>query len=92
MCHQFIVGELASGKMKNRADILSFLRLLPMAVEVEHEEVLQFIETNSLMGRGLGYVDMHLCASAVLTGVPMWTLDKKLNGIVERLNISYLTA
>jgi hypothetical protein len=31
------------------------------------------------MGKGLGYIDMHLLASAVLTKVPLWTLDKKLN-------------
>lgn len=89
MCHPFIVGELACGNIKNRTAILSLLQLLPMAVQVENEEVLQFIEGNSLMGKGLGYVDIHLSASAVLSGVPIWTLDKNLSKIIEKLNIGY---
>ncbi|MBA4390798.1 MAG: VapC toxin family PIN domain ribonuclease [Syntrophus sp. (in: bacteria)] len=92
MCHPFIMGELACGNIKNRAVILSLLQLLPMAVQVENEEVLQFIEGNSLMGKGLGYVDIHLSASAVLSGVPIWTLDKSLAKIVEKLNIDYSTS
>lgn len=90
ICHSFIVGELACGNIKNRAEILSLLRLLPMAVQAEHEEVLRFIETNHLMGQGLGYVDVHLAVSAALTGVPIWTLDKSLDKISKKLNISYL--
>jgi predicted nucleic acid-binding protein len=89
MCHPFIVGELACGTIKNRTEILSLLQLLPMAIQVEYEEVLHFIETNSLMGKGLGYVDMHLSASAVLAGVPIWTLDKSFAKINEMLNIGY---
>jgi len=90
ICHPFIVGELACGNIKNRAEILGLLQLLPMVIQVEHEELLQFIDTNSLMGKGLGYVDVHLSASAVLTGVPIWTLDKSLARINKKLNISYL--
>jgi len=89
MCHPFIVGELACGNIKNRTTILSLLQLLPMVVQVENEEVLQFIEANNLMGKGLGYVDIHLSASAVLSGVPIWTLDKSLANIIEKLNIGY---
>lgn len=89
VCHPFIVGELACGNLKNRSEILSLLQSLPMAIQAEHEEVLQFIENNQLMGKGLGYIDAHLAASAVLTGVPLWTFDKKLNEISKELGISY---
>jgi predicted nucleic acid-binding protein len=89
MCHPFIVGELACGNIRNRAEILSLLQILPQAMEVTHEEVLQFIERNHLMGKGLGYIDVHLCASALLTGVPMWTYDKRLNQTNEALGIRY---
>src|SRR3990172_2433792 len=77
VCHPFIVGELACGNLRNRLEILSLLQALPMATQAEHEEIMQFIESNKLMGKGLGYIDVHLIASAVLTGVPIWTLDKK---------------
>lgn len=89
MCHPLIVGELACGNLQDRADILSFLQLLPMSIEAEHEEVLSFIENNRLMGKGMGYIDVHLIASALLTGVPVWTLDKKLAQAADSLHIKY---
>jgi predicted nucleic acid-binding protein len=85
-CHPFIVGELACGNLKNRTTILSLLEALPMAIAVEHEEVLTFIESHDLMGKGLGYIDVHLLASAVLTGLPLWTLDKKLERVADLLH------
>jgi predicted nucleic acid-binding protein len=90
LCHPLIVGELACGNLKDRAVILSFLQLLPMSIEAEHDEVLSFIENNRLMGKGLGYVDIHLITSAVLTGVPIWTLDKKLAQAADSLYVKYL--
>ena len=90
LCHPLIVGELACGNLKDRAVILSFLQLLPMSIEAEHDEVLSFIENNHLMGKGMGYVDVHLITSAVLTGVPVWTLDKKLAQATDSLYIKYL--
>jgi len=90
LCHPLIVGELACGNLKDRACILSFLQLLPMSIEAEHDEVLSFIENNRLMGKGMGYVDAHLITSAVLTGVPIWTLDKKLAQTADSLYKNYL--
>ena len=89
LCHPLIVGELACGNLKDRAVILNFLQLLPMGIEAEHEEVLSFIENRHLMGKGIGYVDVHLIASAILTGVPLWTLDKKLSQVANSLHIKY---
>ena len=90
LCHPLIVGELACGNLKDRAVILSFLQLLPMSIEAEHDEVLSFIEGNHLMGKGMGYVDVHLITSAVLTGVSIWTLDKKLAQTADSLYKNYL--
>jgi predicted nucleic acid-binding protein len=89
LCHPYIVGELASGNLKNRNEVLSLLKLLPPATPASHEEVLQFIEKNKLMGKGLGYIDVHLSASAVLTGIQMWTYDRRLNETNEVLGIKY---
>jgi predicted nucleic acid-binding protein len=60
-----------------------------MTFLVNHEEVLAFIEGHHLMGRGLGYIDVHLLASAILTGVSLWTLDKKLARAAEGLRCRY---
>jgi predicted nucleic acid-binding protein len=81
VCHSFVIGELACGHLKNRSEILSSLQALPMTIEAEHDEVMQFIEHHQFMGKGLGYIDVHLLASAVLTGVSLWTLDKKLSAM-----------
>jgi predicted nucleic acid-binding protein len=88
VCHPFIVGELACGNLRNRSEILVHLQALPQAIPAEHEEVMQFIENYGLMGKGLGYIDMHLLASARLTKVPLWTLDKKLNEVAIKLELA----
>jgi len=88
-CHIFIVGELACGNLSNRSEILSLLQALPLADHAEHEEVMHFIENYSLMGKGLGYIDMHLIVSALLTKVSIWTLDKKLKEVSSKLGLEY---
>ena len=89
LCHPFVVGELACGNLRKRSEILSLLYALPMAMHAEHEETIQFIENYSLMGKGLGYMDVHLLASAILTKVTLWTLDKKLNEVSSKLGLAY---
>ena len=88
-CHPFIIGELACGNLRNRTIILSLLEALPTATAVEHEEVLTFIENHRLIGKGLGYVDVHLLASAALSRFPIWTLDKKLEQVAGLLRLRY---
>lgn len=87
-CHLFIAGELACGNLSNRTEILSLLQALPLVNHAEHGEVMQFIENYKLMGKGLGYVDMHLIASAALSKVPIWTLDRKLKAVSSRLSLN----
>jgi len=87
--HPFIIGELACGNIKNRTEILSLLEALPMASVAKHEEVLHFIESHHLMSRGLGLIDVHLLASALLTRVPLWTADKRLRAASAELDIAY---
>jgi predicted nucleic acid-binding protein len=89
VCHIFIVGELACGNLSNRSEILSLLEALPLANHAEHEEMMHLIENYSLMGKGLGYIDMHLLVSAALTKVPIWTLDRKLKEVSSKLGLEY---
>ena len=88
-CHPFIVGECALGSLKNRKEILTLLQALPMTPSLEDREVLQFIDAYSLVSRGIGLVDVHLAASAKLSGIPLWTADKKLAAVFDDLKISY---
>lgn len=87
--HPFVIGELACGNLKNRQEILTLLQLLPQSTQASQEEVLQFIETHTLMGLGIGFIDIHLLASARLSQIPIWASDKKLNAAAIALSISY---
>ena len=89
VCHPFIIGELACGNLKNRSEILSLLHVLPMIIHAEHEEVMQFIDDYRLMGKGLGYIDMHLLASAILSKTPLWTFDKRLREVSVGLGADF---
>lgn len=87
VCHPFIVGELACGNLSNRSEILNLLKALPSLEPVSTEEVLYFIEVNEIMGCGLGYVDVHLLASAQLAAVRIWTKDRRLRDVGNDLGL-----
>jgi predicted nucleic acid-binding protein len=86
--HSFVAGELACGSIKNRREVLALLDNLPQATVADHGEVLRLVDSRKLMGRGLGYIDVHLLASALLTGARLWTLDNRLSKEATRLNVS----
>jgi predicted nucleic acid-binding protein len=89
MCHPFIIGELACGNLKNRNEIISLLQSLPMAPTIELDEFLFFIDRNHLMGKGIGFVDVHLLASVQMAGVPLWTADKRLISAADQLELTF---
>ena len=88
-CHPFIIGELACGNIRNRSEILSLLKTLPSTTNVDMNEYLFFVEHNRLFGAGMGFVDVHLLASAKLSDVPLWTIDKRLKEAALHLKVSY---
>jgi len=88
LCHPFVVGELACGRLTDRAEILARLQALPQARSVEHQEALAFVEMHRLMGAGLGWVDANLLASATLSAASVWSLDRRLMTAARRLGLS----
>ncbi len=92
VCHPFIIGELACGHLRNRKEILPLLQSLPSVKMLEPAEALEFIEQNHLMGFGIGFIDVHLLASALLNRVSVWTFDKKLRQAATKLKILYQTS
>jgi predicted nucleic acid-binding protein len=88
LCHPFVIGELASGNLNNRVEILSLLQALPKARVAEHSEVLHLVNAHQLYGRGLGWIDMHLLASTLLAECGLWTADKQLGDVAATLKIS----
>lgn len=86
--HPFIIGELACGNISARRELLSMLGELRSAPLIEHDEVLQFIDNHKLHGLGLGWVDMHLLASAHATRMPLWTFDRRMEAVALKLNLT----
>jgi len=78
LMHPFVAAELACGNLKDRSVVLSYLNSLPAAKLATHIEALQFMDLHRLWGRGLGWIDVHLLASALLSDCQFWTLDKRL--------------
>jgi predicted nucleic acid-binding protein len=77
--HPFVIGELACGNLMHRTSILSDLNALPIALSASHDEVLRLVEDRKLWGQGIGWVDAHLIASALLSNCRFWTLDRRLD-------------
>ena len=93
LSHPLVVGELACGQLKSRAEILGLLAALPQAKVAQEQEVLLFIERHGLMGCGIGYVDAHLLAATALSeGTRLWTRDKRLDTLAHRLELAYVQA
>lgn len=76
--HPYVIGELACGTMRARRQILDMLGGLPSIPELSHAEAMHFMESHRLHARGLGWIDVHLLAAAVLGDVPLVTLDARL--------------
>jgi predicted nucleic acid-binding protein len=85
LSHPFVIGELACGNLGHRDEILALLAALPEAPVAHHAEVLDLVSSRKLYGQGLGWIDMHLMASALLAGSSLWTLDRKLDAAARRL-------
>jgi len=88
LMHPFVTGELACGNLKNRSAILTDLEALPPARVASNPEVRQLVEERKLWGRGLGWIDAHLLASALLSNCQFWTLDKRLEHTAAELGLS----
>ncbi len=87
LTHPWVIGELACGMLKNRAEILTLLQALPEVQVAEYDEALIFIESQKLFGLGLGWVDVNLLASAQLTGCELWTSDIPLQKAAKKLHL-----
>ena len=86
--HPHVTGELACGNLRGRTSLLRLLEDLPRAVVATDDEALHCIDQNHLHGRGLGFFDVHLLASALLTPARLWTLDPALAREARRCGIA----
>lgn len=79
LTHPLVIGEVACGSMKNRKRVLANLNELPSAIPATHQEVMHLLDRQALWNRGVGWIDAHLIASALLSNCRLWTLDGRLH-------------
>jgi hypothetical protein len=83
--------ELALGTLAERRNFLRDPGNLPHAVTANEPEFLELIEAERLHGRGNGYLDVHLPASARLSGAKLWTQDRRLAEVAAGLGVEFST-
>jgi predicted nucleic acid-binding protein len=76
--HRFVIGELACGGLRSGHEVRRLLQRLPTVNEATHDEVMGMLERRRLFGSGLGWIDAHLLASALISGARLLTLDRSL--------------
>ena len=87
--HPVVLGELATGNLARRRHTLAGLQHLPRVIAGTSEECLEFIETHSLYGRGIGWNDVQLLVAARLSGHRLWSHDARLAAAAIDLRIAH---
>lgn len=88
--HDLIYGELLIGDPGGRESLLASYPLMHRLTAVRHEDVVGFVRARGLHGRGIGWIDAHLLASALVANVPLWTADARLASLAMELGIGYV--
>jgi predicted nucleic acid-binding protein len=87
--HDFVYGELLIGDKGGRRSLLADYERMDQAPVVPHSDVVAFVRERRLHGRGIGWIDVHLLASALVARLELWTTDPALAAIAKELGISY---
>src|ERR1700728_4221320 len=87
--HELVHGELLIGDPGGRRTFLDTYRHLPQAAMVPHDELVSFVNHRRLRGRGVGWIDVHLLASALAGGFQLWTADERFASVAQELGIGY---
>jgi predicted nucleic acid-binding protein len=87
--HDFVYGELLIGDKGGRKQLLADYEQMHQAPVVPHADVVAFVQERRLHGRGIGWIDAHLLASALVGRLKLWTTDPRLTMLAKELGIAY---
>ena len=88
LLHPWVLGELVLGGLgPRRYAVIADLKRLPAAPLIPDEEVLELILVRRLSGRGVGWVDVHLLATALVAECGLWTFDGSLGAVARDLGV-----
>ncbi len=90
--HELVYGELLIGDRGGRVKLLAAYERMHQADVVPHRDVVEFVRGRGLHGRGAGWVDIHLLASAIVGRMLLWTADPRLDGLARDLGVAYQAA
>jgi predicted nucleic acid-binding protein len=87
--HELVYGELLIGDRGGRGKLLAAYERMHQAVMVPHSDVARFVRDRDLHGRGVGWIDVHLLASAILGRLQVWTADPRFSALATELGVAY---
>jgi predicted nucleic acid-binding protein len=90
--HPFVFGELLIGDRGGLARFLGDYAKMNQIGVVPHSDVVSFVQARRLFGRGVGWIDAHLLASATLGQLRLWSADSKLAAMAEELGLGHRLA
>ena len=87
--HDFVYGELLIGDRGARAKLLAEYKVMRQAALVANSEVVEFVRHHKINGRGIGWIDAHLLASAIVASSRLWTADRPLAAVAQDIGVAY---
>ena len=87
--HDFVYGELLIGDRGGRRELLADFALMHQAPIATHRELVEFVRERRLHGRGIGWIDAHLLASALIGNLALWTADPRLAALASEFDVAY---
>jgi predicted nucleic acid-binding protein len=88
--HEMVFGELLIGDHGGRMELLEAYEKMHRAANVPHGDVVTFVRERDLLGRGLGWIDAHLLASALVSRCRLWTADCRFAAVAEEIGIAHV--
>ena len=85
--HPFILGELMCGQIPNRNQVIHALKKIKQLDAVTPKEFEYFINEQKIYSSGLGFVDCHLLASAMIGHCALYTHDKTLDKFFKKTKV-----
>jgi predicted nucleic acid-binding protein len=87
--HELVYGELLIGDKGGRRRLLADYAHMHQAPIVPHQEVVTFVRARRLHGRGIGWIDVHLLAAALVGRLSLWTADPRLAAVAHELGVGH---
>ncbi len=87
--HELVYGELLIGDRGGRSKLLAAYDRMHQIGIVPHGDVVAFVRARDLHGRGVGWIDVHLLASAIVGRLQLWTADPRFQAVANELGLAY---